>query len=99
MRQKIRHRISLLLILILLILPGQVFADKKAEPEKPATQIDEMVVTASRVKEKKIELTSNISIIDEKDIKSSSAADLGDLLIEKDIGHIQEYPKVLFSLS
>ncbi len=61
-------------------------------------EIDEMVVTASRIKEKKIETTSNITIIDEKDIKASAAENLGDLLAEKGIGHIQEYPGVLTTI-
>jgi vitamin B12 transporter len=54
--------------------------------------MDEVVVTAGRVKEKKKELTTNITIIDEEEIKNSSATDLGDLLAEKGIGHIHKYP-------
>jgi len=57
--------------------------------------LEEVVVTAGRVEEKKKEITSNVTIIDEEEIKSSSARDLGDLLAEKGIGHIQKYPGAL----
>ncbi len=55
-------------------------------------------MTAGRVKEKKREVTSNITIIDEEEIKASSARDLGDLLAEKGIGHIKKYPGALTSI-
>ena len=55
-------------------------------------ELEELVVTAERVKEKKSEITSNLTVIDEEEIKRSSARDLGDLLAEKNIGHIQKYP-------
>lgn len=58
-------------------------------------ELEEVVVTASRVKEKKREITSNLTVIDEEEIKRSSARDLGDLLAEKNIGHIQKYPGTL----
>lgn len=54
--------------------------------------MEEVVVTAGRVKEKKREITTNVTIIDEEEIKNSSATDLGDLLAEKGIGHIHKYP-------
>jgi vitamin B12 transporter len=57
--------------------------------------MEEVVVTAGRVKEKKKEITSNITIIDEEEIKNSSAKDLGELLTEKGIGHSQRYPGAL----
>ncbi len=53
---------------------------------------EEMVVTSSRVEEPKKTVTSNITIISSEDIKQSSAQDLGELLAEKSIGHIQKYP-------
>jgi len=56
------------------------------------TTMEEVVVTAGRVKEKKKEITTNVTIIDEEEIRNSSATDLGDLLAEKGIGHINKYP-------
>ena len=61
-------------------------------------QLDEVVVTAGRVDEKKREITSNVTVIDEEEIQRSSARDLGDLLAEKNIGHIQKYPGALTSI-
>ncbi len=88
----------LIVILIVLILHGQAMATEKTKPDNPVTKIDEIVVTASRIQEKKIETTSNITVIDEKQIKASPADNLGDLLAEKGIGHIQEYPGVLTTI-
>ncbi|MCD4755088.1 MAG: TonB-dependent receptor, partial [Deltaproteobacteria bacterium] len=61
-------------------------------------ELEELVVTAERVEEKKGEITSNLTAIDEEEIKRSSARDLGDLLAEKNIGHIQKYPGALTSI-
>ncbi len=58
-------------------------------------ELEEMVVTAGRVKEKKKEITSYVIIIDEQEIKDSSARDLGDLLAEKGVGHVKKYPGAL----
>ena len=60
--------------------------------------MEEVVVTAGRVKEKKKEITTNVTIIDKEEIKNSSATDLGDLLAEKGIGHIHKYPGVSTSV-
>ncbi len=62
------------------------------------SDIGEMVVTASRIEEKKIQTTSDITIISGRDIKASSAENLGDLFAEKGIGHIQQYPGVLTTI-
>ena len=63
-----------------------------AQEESGTVTMEEVVVTAGRVKEKKKEITTNVTIIDEEEIKNSSATDLGDLLAEKGIGHIHKYP-------
>ncbi|RLB39868.1 MAG: TonB-dependent receptor [Deltaproteobacteria bacterium] len=60
--------------------------------------LEQIVVTASRVKEKKKEVTANVTVIDEGEIKNSSAKDLGELLAEKGIGHIYKYPGSLSSV-
>jgi len=52
----------------------------------------EVVVTAGRVEELKKDVTSSITVIGREEIEESSAQDLGDLLAEKSIGHIQKYP-------
>ncbi|MBN1929189.1 MAG: TonB-dependent receptor [Chlorobiaceae bacterium] len=64
----------------------------QAEENLLAYAGDEIVVTSSRVKQPKKELTSNITIITKEEISKSSANDLGELLAEKNLGHIQKYP-------
>jgi len=60
--------------------------------------LEQIVVTASRVKEKKKDVTANVTVIDEEEIKSSSAKDLGELLAEKGIGDVRQYPGILTSV-
>ena len=75
-----------------LMLPGVIQAQEETKDESSISTLEETVVTAGRVEEKKKEITSNITVIDEEEIKSSSATDLGDLLIQKGIGHSHKYP-------
>jgi len=60
--------------------------------------LEQVVVTASRVKEKKKDVTANVTVIDEEEIKNSSAKDLGELLAEKGIGDVRQYPGILTSV-
>ena len=87
--------VGVFVVLILLILPGFSQAEEEEKGKESVTVMEEVVVTASRVKEKKKEVTSNITIMDEEEIKNSSAKDLGELLTEKGIGHSQRYPGAL----
>ena len=77
---------------MVLAVPGYSQAENAQKDKKIVSTMEEVVVTAGRVKEKKKEITSNVTIIDEEEIKMSSATDLGDLLAEKGVGHIQKYP-------
>jgi vitamin B12 transporter len=72
--------------------PGLSQAEDVQKDKEILSTMEEVVVTAGRVKEKKKEITSNVTIINEEEIKISSATDLGDLLAEKGVGHIQKYP-------
>ena len=58
----------------------------------------EVVVTASRLEELKKEVTTNVTVITRKQIEDSPAQDLGELLAEQSIGHIQKYPGALTSV-
>jgi len=77
-------------------LPLPIFGQEAGKGEGKV--MEEVVVTASRVEEKKKEITTNVTIIDEEEIKDSSATDLGDLLAEKGIGHIHKYLGALTSV-
>lgn len=79
---------------IFLVLSMIGFSKAKGE-EKSLINLGKVIVTTERVEEQAGEITSNVTIIDEEEIRSSSAKDLGDLLAEKGIGHIQKYPGLL----
>ncbi|MEA1968555.1 MAG: TonB-dependent receptor [Thermodesulfobacteriota bacterium] len=70
---------------------GLSFANSDISKQSSITT-EEMVVTASRTEESKKEITQNINIISQEQIKMSFAHDLGDLLQENGIGHIHKYP-------
>jgi vitamin B12 transporter len=89
--------ISVLIPLALLAFPNFSLAEKEKKDSQSLTTLDEVVVTAGRVKEKKKDITTNVTIINKDQIKDSSAKDLGDLLAENGIGHIQKYPGALTS--
>lgn len=65
--------------------------------EDAVSVLETMVVTAGRVEEKKEDVTTNITVITEEEIKQSSAHDLGDLLGERGF-LIQGYPNSLVQL-
>jgi len=62
------------------------------------TSLDTIVVTASRYKESIKETPMNIQVIGPEEIEASSARDLGELLSEKGIGTIRQYPGTLTSV-
>ena len=88
--------IILIALTVLLTMPGLSKAQNEESPI--TTKLEEVVVTASRVKEKKKEITTNVTIVDKEEIEASSATDLGDLLAETGIGHIHKYPGVSTSV-
>jgi len=69
-----------------------------AEETKAKSTLEDMVVTVSRNKEAKKEVTVNLSVISLKDIKMSTARDLGELLAEKAGIYIRQYPGALTSI-
>ncbi len=85
---------TVLLVFMFFALPVPIFAWEGSN----SITMEEVVVTAGRVKEKKKEITTNITIINAEEIKSSSAKDLGELLTEKAIGHSHRYPGALNSV-
>jgi vitamin B12 transporter len=77
------------LFLFLFFIPSQLLALE--------TQIEEVVVTASRVEEPKKDVPYSVQVITQEDIKNSTAKDAGDLIIESAIGHVHKYPGALTS--
>lgn len=75
--------------LVLLFL-ALVFSFKSAYAEE--TKLEEIVVTATRIEEPKQDVPYSVQIISEKDIKTSTAKNAGDLIAEAAVGHVQKYP-------
>ncbi len=73
----------------ILIAPGPTPAADKPE------QVDEMVVTAGRVEEKKKNVTFNMTIITEDQIRRSTATNIGELLFKTGAAAVRQYPGVL----
>ncbi len=81
-----------------LLIPGWSPADDTQNRAETVSAMEEVVVTASRAEEEKKDVTSSVIVISEQEVKMSSAADLGGLLAEKGIGHIQQYPGISTSI-
>jgi len=77
------------LFVFLFFIPSQLLALE--------TQIEEVVVTASRIEEPKKDVPYSVQVITQEDIKNSTAKDAGDLIIESAIGHVHKYPGALTS--
>lgn len=60
--------------------------------------MEEVVVSASRVEEKKREVTGNITVISREEITQAPGRTVGDILVEKGVGHIQKYPGSLTAI-
>ncbi len=79
-------------MVLVFILPALSAAENDGEKQKIVTAMDQIVVTASRAEEQRKEITTNITVVSEEDIKMSSARDIGDLLAEKGVGFVKKYP-------
>lgn len=56
------------------------------------SQLEEIIVTATRVEEPKKDVPYSIQVITQEDIKNSTAKNAGDLIVESSIGHVHKYP-------
>jgi len=92
--KKLLSCVTVLSVFMFFALPVPIFAQEGGD----VATMEEVVVTAGRVKEKKKEITTNVTIINEEEIKNSFAKDLGELLTEKAIGHSHRYPGALNSV-
>ncbi|MBU3954072.1 MAG: TonB-dependent receptor plug domain-containing protein, partial [Proteobacteria bacterium] len=87
--------IVVLLVLGMCALPAW---GKEANPDETRSQVMEtMVVTAGRLGEKKQNLTTNITIFTQEDIRQSSVQELSDLLAKEGF-MIREYPNSTISV-
>ena len=69
-----------------------------AEPVVQPKMMDEVVVTASRTAESSNKVSANLTVLDREELKQSASRNVGDLLAEEGLGHIQKYPGSLTSI-
>jgi len=82
-----------------LLASGAVRAEDAAGTPQTVTHTGkEIVVTASRIEELKKDVTTSVTVITSEEIEASPARDLGELLAETSIGHIQKYPGTMTSV-
>lgn len=81
--------VALLMVMSLLV-AGRV--EVKAAVEETIATMDEVVVTATRAEEAKKNVSSQIIVLGSDEIQQSGAEDLGQLLAEKGIGTVKQYP-------
>lgn len=67
-----------------------IFLVNSVLAEEP--QLEEIIVTATRVEEPKKDVPYSIQVITQEDIKNSTAKNAGDLIVESSIGHVHKYP-------
>ncbi len=83
---------------MLVLLPLKALSEDVKDSQSEIPELEQVVVTAGRVKEKKEDVTTNITVLTEEEIQQSAARDLGDLL-SKQRFMIREYPNSLKSVS
>lgn len=64
---------------------------KPADAKSADATLERMVVTATRVREKTLDIPASVQIITREEIRSSSARDAGELMAEAGIGHVHKY--------
>jgi len=74
----------LIIFFIFLLFSQPAFAEE--------TQMEEIVVTATRIEEPKKDVPYSVQSITEEDIKTSVAKDAGDLIAESAAGYVSKYP-------
>lgn len=62
------------------------------------SELEEIVVTATRIEEPTKDVSYSVQTISEKEIKTSTAKNVGDLILEASIGHVSKYPQALTTI-
>lgn len=86
-----------LILSTLLTLPVAVIAGDVGNSQSAGQKIEEMVVTAGRIKEYKEDVTTNISVYGIEDLEKLSITDLSDLLVKEGV-MVREYPNSTISV-
>ncbi|WDP91030.1 MAG: TonB-dependent receptor [Desulfobacter sp.] len=89
--------LSFLMLSALLTLPAGVMAGESASSPTESLKFDDMVVTSGRIKEKREDVTTNISVYTSEDIQALAVQDLSDLMLKEGF-YIKEYPNSTISV-
>jgi len=75
-------RKAAVIVLFVLFMPGAAFSEADAPVQSPekAVTLEEVVVTATKTTEKRRDIPNSVVIVDKKDIQTSGAKTVGDLL-------------------
>jgi vitamin B12 transporter len=92
-----KHFIVRFVVVLLIALASPAWAGENQVAGTDAHTLDQVVVAAGRVEEKKEDVSTNITILTEEDIKQFFIEDLGDLLAREGF-MIREYPNSLVSV-
>ncbi len=87
--------ISILVLCNILLFVAQASAD---QPADQAVSLGDIVVTATRTPQPISQISSHVTVIGREEIETSAARTIGELLSEKNLGHIQKYPGALTSV-
>jgi vitamin B12 transporter len=63
-----------------------------------APVMDQVVVTAGRIEQNTRQVSANITVVDQEELRRSPSRNLGDLLAEKGISQVRKYPGSLTSV-
>ncbi|MFH1155954.1 MAG: TonB-dependent receptor [Pseudomonadota bacterium] len=94
-----KHTLAGIAAILVVLVSGLQGQASESATTPGSTVVDDMVVTESRIQEKKSETTQSITTITQEQISLSAARDLGDLLFENGIGNVRKYPGTLTSIS
>ena len=82
----------------LAVLAGLCWQAEKL-PAAETGMLDEVVVTANRIRETRKAMTANVTVIGREELERTAAATIGDLFTQLGISHIQKYPGALTSIA
>ncbi|WP_028585366.1 TonB-dependent receptor plug domain-containing protein [Desulfogranum mediterraneum] len=85
-------------LFIPVLLCSQAQAVLAAEQASGPAMTDELVVTASRSAESQREVSANLTVINREELAQSAGRNVGELLAEKGLGHVQQYPGALTAI-
>ncbi len=91
MRRKV-YGISALMLVTAVMGPAVLYSADNV------SVMDEVVVTAGRIEQPKKDVTANMTVLGREDIEQAAASDVGELLAQLGLGHIQKYPGALTSI-